>query len=216
MTRRPTLPAVLAGCALAFAACGDSLPTGTDSGDQLTNAEVQELLVELFDFLENIDLDFAGVQPRISDPRLFLSVAVPINDSYNATEPCDEGAGTSTVSATITGDVNEQTGEGNVSLDGTIDFNACRVVGEQATYTIDGDPELGITADFEFDGDDDLTVDIRFGGGIAFTTDDERAGTCAADVRVTLTASGTSFNVTSSGSICGVNAAGLDIEIEGT
>jgi len=207
MLRRFVLPAGLAGLALSFSACGSDLPTGTNSGDKLASAEVQDLVTALFDQIFSIDLNIPGLDTHLSNPALSLSaVGTPINDSYSSTDACEAG-GTSSVSATVTGNFDEQTGEGNAKIDGTLDFNQCGFTGEQASYTIDGDPEVGVTANLTVKPQT-ATLDFKIGGGIAFQTGDK------VDFSVTVTASATGGNVTASGTVCDVNASGLNINFE--
>ena len=210
LKRNLRLAPLLAAGGVFAAACGDSLPTGTNSGDQLDADEVQELVVELFDLLETIDVNIPGLQ--VTDPRLFLSRAgVPIDETFSDSDPCDAG-GTALVSGTAQGDVDDETGVGDVTIDATVDFTNCEVEGAEVTYTLQGDPELGIVAEFEL-GAESITLRIEVGGGFAFATDDEREGTCAVDFNVTITASETTFTETLTGSVCGVNASSLETEL---
>lgn len=212
MLRRLVVSAGLAGLALAFSACGSDLPTGTNSGDKLATAEVQDLVTALFDRIFSMDLTIPGLGTQLANPALSLStVATPINDSYSSTDACDVG-GTSSVSATVTGNYDEQTGEGNAKIEGTVDFNQCSFTGQQGTYIVDGDPEIGIAANLTIQPQS-ASLDFKLGGGIAFQAGD-KSGTCNVDFSVTVTASSTAANVTASGTVCGVNANGLNINIE--
>jgi hypothetical protein len=212
MLRRIGLPAGLAGLALAFSACGSDLPTGTNSGDKLASAEVQELVNEFFDLIFSMQLDIPGLNGQLTNPALSLStVSTPINDSYSSTDACESG-GTSSVSATVNGSYDDQAGTGNAKIEGTVDFSQCMFTGQQATYTIDGDPEIGVTADLTI-SQTSATLDFKLGGGFAFDAGD-KSGTCSVDFSVKVTATSTGGTVTASGNVCDINANGLNINFE--
>lgn len=202
-------PAALAILLMFAAACGDDLPTGENTGDQLTQAEVQGLVLALFDVVESIDVDIPGL--RVADPRLSFSAAagVPVNETFSGTDECALG-GTTSLSGTATGDVDTTANTGKVQLNGTLDFSNCGVPGETTTYTINGAPELGIAATFDFLGTQGIRLTINLGGGIAFATGNERSGTCAVDFKVVFNVTGVGFTETATGSVCGVNASGLE------
>lgn len=205
------IASVLLACSLTVVvACGSDLPTGSNSGDPLAQAEVQELLAEFFDIFEDIDTGIPGL--RITDPRLsFSSAGVPIDETFGGTDSCDLGGSTS-VSGTVTGDVDTVTSVGEAVLEATVDFTDCVVAGETTTFTIQGDPEIGVRAEFDFT-EDGLGIGIDVQGGFAFVTGDDRSGTCALDLNVTIGVSGLTFTESVSGSVCGVNASGLDTEL---
>lgn len=212
MLRRLGLPVGLAGLALAFSACGSSLPTGTNSGDALTTPETQELMNAFFDRVFSIDLTIPGLDSHMANPLLFLSTAasVPVSDSYSSTDACD-GGGTSPVSATASGTYDDQTGDADVKVEGSVGFNQCVFSGTQATYTINGDPSIGVTANFKI-RQQSATIDFKFSGGVAFQAND-KSGSCNVDLSVTLTLTSTGQNQTASGSVCGVNASDLNIDL---
>ena len=203
---------MLTAVALTMGACGDDLPTGNNSGDELEEAEVEALVVEFFDILEQIDVEIPGL--RLTDPRLFLSrtaVPVPVDETFSGSDPCDAGGDVS-YSGTAEGEVDDETNEGEVTVEATFEFDDCEIVGETVTYTVQGDPEIGVVADFEIT-EETVTVTLDAGGGFAFTTDDEREGTCSVDISVTLTVSGTTITETVSGTVCGVDASDFDTEL---
>ena len=212
MSVRRIFPAFVAGAALVIAACGDDgLPTGTNSGDQPTAQEVDELVAELFESLADL---FTGgfTSPSVAmpfAPGLSLSVAsVPIDETINESAACD-GGGTVSVSGSITGDVDEQAGEGDIHMDVTENVNNCLVVGETTTFTINTDPPIRMIGDFSV-SQTSISADFNIGGGFRFTTDDDRSGSCAIDIRVDLSITSQGIvNESVSGSVCNRNINSL-------
>ena len=90
-------------------------------------------------------------------------------------------------------------------------FNQCVFTGSQATYTINGDPSIGVTATFKIT-EQSATVDFKFSGGVSFLAND-KSGSCNVDLSVNVTLTSTGQNQTASGSVCGVNAGNLTIDL---
>lgn len=204
MSRSSRLPTIVAGLALLTAACGDG-PTAT-SGDPLSDAEVQELAQEIFADLGGLFPGAAAAQRTALLPEgLYLSVAapVPVNVTINESGPCG-GDGTATVSGSIQGSVDNETGAGNLEFDITQSFSGCVVVGELHTYTVSGEPNLRLTGDFQSDGENAFSGSFRFLGGFTFSVDDGREGTCGMDVTVTMNVTSTTVTGSASGRMCNV------------
>lgn len=202
--------ALLTGLAL-FAACGDDGPTGSNTGDELTQAETEELAADLFEVLgEVFTLGFgASEQPVLNLPNgISFSASSPaetINETFSSSDSCD-GGGTISVSGSVTGDVDDTTGEGNAELELTMNFTNCLVTGQTRQYTVSGDPNITMAGDFEFTQTSfSFTFQVR--GGFSFTTDDGRSGTCAVsiDVSGSFDQSTGSSSESVNGSMCGRN-----------
>jgi len=203
MHRSSRLPTAFAALALLTAACGDG-PTAT-SGDQLTEAEVMEIAQELFNGVGDM---VGGVGPQrsaILPAGLHLSIMapVPINITVDESGPCG-GDGTASVSGSVEGTIDDETGAGNIDFEVTQSATNCVIVGATHSYTVSGEPNIHLTGSFESDGNDTFSGEFNLVGGLTFEVDDGRAGTCGVDVTVTISATGTSFSGTASGTMCGV------------
>jgi hypothetical protein len=209
------LSGLLAGLALAAAACGgDSLPTGVNSGDQPSADEVDLLVSELFGDLEDLSTTFAASrQPTLQLPAgLSLSMAgVPIDETINESHPCN-GGGTVQVTGSVEGELDDETFEGAVDFDLEQSINSCVVVGETVTFTVSSEPDIGMTGTLEI-SETSFSLSFDIGGGLAFTTDDDRSGTCAIDMSLAVTATtdgeNTTVTATVSGEVCGRNVNDL-------
>jgi hypothetical protein len=204
MHRSSRLPTAFAALALLTAACGDG-PTAT-SGDPLTEAEVMEIAQDVFNgvgemFSGNIGPQRSAVLP--AGLHLSIMAPVPFNVTVNESGPC-EGGGTASVSGSIEGSFDDQTGAGDVGFDVTQDAENCVITGATHSYTVSGDPDLHLTGSFETDGGTTFSGSFSLVGGLSFEVNDGRTGTCGVDVTVTVSATGTSFSGTVSGTMCGV------------
>jgi hypothetical protein len=205
MHRSSRLPAALAAVALLTAACSDG-PTAT-SGDPLTEAEVQEIAQDIFAGIGGfLSGDFSAQRSALLPAGLNFSgaAAVPINVTIDESGPCG-GDGTASVSGSIQGSVDDETGAGNLEFDITENASDCVIVGATHTYTVSGEPSLHLTGDFESDGGTTFSGSFRLLGGLAFFVDDGRQGTCGIDVTVTINATQTTFSGNASGTMCGVS-----------
>jgi hypothetical protein len=204
MRRSFRISPLVAGLALSAAACGGG-PTET-SGDPLSEAEVAEVAAEIFSELGTYFSGDFSPQRRVLLPaglNLSLAASVPIDISIDESGPCG-GGGTASVSGSIEGEVDDETGAGSLQFDITQGFSGCEVVGELHTYTVSGQPNIHLTGDFESDGSESFSGTFSLQGGFAFTVDDGREGTCGIDVTATINVTGTSFSSTASGTVCGV------------
>jgi hypothetical protein len=203
MFRSFRLPAAFAALALLTAACGDG-PTST-SGDPLSEAEVQEIAGDIFEGVgEMISGSFSPQRSALLPAGLHLNIAapVPFDISIDESGPCG-GEGTASVTGSIQGSVDDETGAGNLEFDVTQNATNCVIVGATHSYTVSGEPNLHLTGSFESDGET-FGGSFSLVGGLAFTVDDGRGGTCGIDVTLTVNATQTSFSGTYSGTMCGV------------
>ena len=204
MHRSSRLPAAFAALALLTAACGDG-PTAT-SGDPLTEAEVMEIATDVFNGVgEMFSGGFGPQRSALLPAGLHLSIMapVPINITIDESGPCG-GDGTASVSGSIQGSIDNETGAGNLEFDVTQSATNCVIVGATHTYTVSGEPNIHLTGSFESDGGDTFSGSFSLVGGLTFAVEDGRSGTCGIDVTVTVSATETSFSGTASGTMCGV------------
>lgn len=152
-------PLVLAAMAFALAGCEDD-PLGVNSGDPLTESEMQAVFFAISDAFSN--LNFA---PAASGPA---RTTISVNESFSGTAPC--------------------------AVDGTMDANGCVVSTESRTVTLD-------------------VISGSETGGIAFTSSDGRAGSCAFDVQFSgsFSQSTESGSSSVSGTVCGTSDSGLRV-----
>lgn len=181
MSRASRFAAGFLVVALAFSACGDDGgPVGTNSGDPLTEAEANALFNQLFGM---------GFGEVASPPAMMAPAAEPIPETSTA---CPGGG-----SVTISGSVNA--GTNSASFDITETISGCIVTEGVVVFTVNGDPSIRITGDITIDqSTQDIEMDMTVRGGIRFSTDDDRDGSCAIDVSISLTSS----SVSASGQVC--------------
>ncbi len=187
---------------MAVAACGGDGPTGTNSGDELTQAEIQAVFNELGTAMASFGLG----EPPSAGPSASAG-SVPFEADFNQSAACTE-AGTVSLRGSVNGDFDDETNVGDMSMDLFLDFNACQFSSETTTFTVDGDPEIQFMADLAFTS---TTVSIEGfqQGGFRFSTSDGRAGSCAIDLTFSSSLNSETSEVSStvSGTVCGQSAA---------
>lgn len=204
------LACLAAGFALVFAACGEDTPTGTNSGDQLTEAEIQALFNELSGAFSETNVFSVSQGAPAAAPG--IAAAIDISQDLNVTVGCQAG-GSVGIDGSVDGSVDEQSGAGDVQVDFRYDITDCAVPTETTTFTVNGDPYIQFTGDFAF-SEGQFSVTATEQGGFRFEADDGRMGSCAIDL--TFSASYTqgstepsSLDASVSGTVCG--QAGSDL-----
>jgi hypothetical protein len=195
---------LLAGVTLLLMSCGD--PTGTTSGDELSDAEVQAILSELAGSLGGI----AGV-PALArhapDPlgALLQVRAVPVKADFDETAPCQEG--NIGIKGSVDGDVDQEAQTGSFSFRVTWTINDCVVTVQETDFTVNDDPPIVFDADFTLD-ENSLYTKGTEKGGFRFTGSDGRQGTCGINMsfEISVTLSGGAATSKTSGTVCGRNA----------
>jgi hypothetical protein len=195
--------------AFSVSACKDD-PTGT-TGDALSAAETAQMVSAIFFVLQELEIPLLDGPSATSGPA-----ATPYGDLYDDEVDveinCDE-VGAATMTGLITGDVDQEDGTADLDMDATMDFVNCMVFGEDVVLTLDGNPDVEISADIIIT-ESLITLSIDTEGSVAFTTSDDREGTCGVNLTISASASEAGGVVeTLSGSVCGVNASGLDISL---
>jgi len=192
------LPLTLVVCGLSVAACGDSTPTGTNSGDPLTNDEISAIFASPIGALIGEVLDFEGaaasLRAPVDDAAVSLSSAA---ETFSRTLTCTSGG-----SVSASGDVT--TSETSVSVDVTESINGCVVTAGTEQITVNGDPNVKIVATGTFTATGG-SVSVDIDGGIRYTSGN-RSGSCAVDVHLALALSTTGESETVTGTLCGVAA----------
>lgn len=206
-TRLFTVP-VLAASILAFSACGSDSPTG-NSGDALTAAEAEFLVSEFFNALELIQIPLLDTGPAAASGL----ARTPYGELYDpviaASGPC-AGGGLTSVNGAITGDVDETANTADITASATVDFTGCVVPGETISYTLNGNPDVGLTADIAIT-QTSISIDIGVDGAVSYETTDGRSGSCALDLTVAASQSALGFSQTLGGTACGASAGQFDI-----
>lgn len=205
MRRSFRLSSLFTAMALATAGCGSDGPT-ENSGDELTEAEMSEIATEMFAGMAGfMSGEFSARKSALLPEGLNLSInaSVPINVTIDESGPCG-GDGTFSVSGSVDGNVDDETGAGDIQLDITQGFTDCLIEGELHVYTVSGQPNLHMTGDFHSDGGDEFDATFALVGGFGFLVDDGREGTCGIDVTTTVSIIGTSVTATAQGTICGI------------
>lgn len=202
MRLRTTILSTFAlGLTLGVTACGSD-PLGVNAGDQLDAAEIQSVL-------DAMSAAFAGGStlsgPAAGSGPSSGPAAVPIDQSFDLSAACE--AGTVGLSGSVKGQVDDQTLEGTLSMQLTWRLNDCVVSSETTSFTVNHDPEIKFTGDFDF-SQDEISISGTEKGGFRFAATDGRTGSCAIDLTFSATynAAAQSATNTVSGTICGLSA----------
>ena len=127
-----------AASALMVAACGDD-GTGVTSGDELTSTEVAAVIATLGSAFESTGV---AVQAPGAAPSLG---AVSVNENFDVSFSCESG--TVELSGSMSGTVDDATGDTDVAMSATWDPHGCVVSDEVNTFTVDGAPQVTVTFD---------------------------------------------------------------------
>jgi hypothetical protein len=190
---------------IALAACGgDEAVLGVNSGDQLSDVEIQALFNALGTAIGGI-----GGSPHLvrspDGPMLASLGTISVNQSVNETAPCESG--TIGVRGRVEGTVDDETFESDLSMQLTLSFNTCGVTAETQTLTLSNPPGIAYDMDFTI-GQESFAASGSQIGGFEFTTGDGRVGSCAIDLTFDVSyTTGTTPSSTVSGEVCGRSAA---------
>lgn len=200
---------LVVGITFVLAACGGD-PTGTNSGDPLTNTEALAIFEALGATFGSISVGGAPPQPG-STTGAAPAAAGPIDESFEISVPCESG--TIQMSGSMSGTVDEQTLATNLTMDITWVPNACAITTGTTTFTISGDPEIRFQGDWAL-ADNLFSLSGTETGGFSFTSSDGRVGSCAIDIAFSssVNLSTTTEESTISGTICGLPASGFQAQ----
>jgi len=194
MRRASRLLTFLTLSTVAFTACSDS---GGSTGDALEQAEASAIFAQLF------AMGFGAVDQA---PSAWMASGgpqqAPFSETISATASCPAG-GSVSISGSVSGDIDESTGNGTVTLSMTESISGCKISHDGVTFTVDGDPNIAIDSDVTVSGGGEtLSGMFEMSGGFTYTASDGRAGGCGIDVSVNLS------TYSASGSVCGQSVTG--------
>lgn len=191
--RHVTLAAVVV-----LAACGDD----SVSPSTLTEAEAEELAGAIFSQSLGQALTIQPVPAQTSEGPS----AVTFSETVDVTAPCPMG-GQVSISGSIEGETDDQTGAGQIDFDMSVVHASCVVQGEQGTqFTLTGDPSLGFAFTMTTDGEQNASFSGSISGGIDWATEDKE-GTCSIGFDLSGESSPTGFSFQTAGTICGADVS---------
>ena len=197
-----------AGLIVAMAGCGsDANLVGVDSGDTLSDAEIQTLFNELGQAISSIGAAAQHVVSAQDGPMRAPSGTISVNQSIDETAACE--AGTLGVKGRVEGTVDDETFETDMTMDFTLNFNSCMVSNEAGSITLDNPPGIAYYLDMDM-GQEAYAISGSQKGGFSFTTSDDRMGSCSIDLTFDVSYdSGTGQSNVVSGTVCGRSAEGF-------
>ncbi|UCD24765.1 MAG: hypothetical protein JSW51_02270 [Gemmatimonadota bacterium] len=194
-----SLIVVMAGCG------GDGDLVGVDSGDPLSDAEIQTLFNELGSAIGSIGAAAQQVVSAQDGPMRAPAGTISVNQSIDESAACESG--TLGVKGKVEGTVDDETFETDMIIDFTLNFNSCMVSNETISITLDNPPGIAYYLDMDM-GQESYTISGSQKGGFSFTTSDDRMGSCAIDLTFDLSYdAGTGQSNVVSGTVCGRSAA---------
>ncbi len=200
---RHLLPALSLAAAASLAACGDNDPTGVQ-GDPLSQSEVQAVFATLTGAFSSLGSPSAspvmdGVVPQPS------AAPVDVAETFDLSIPCAVSGSMAAVGS-LSGVVDDETFDTDVSYALTITPAGCTVSSQETTVVVDGDPSITIMMDMVFD-ETSFLIDGSYRGGLAYTTNDGRAGSCGINLNFTISANPSTGASEQSvtGKVCGVS-----------
>lgn len=202
MSKLRTLLAVVV-LALGLSACGgDDDPLGVNSGDPLTQDEIQAVFFALSEVFASLN-DAPAAGPA--------RATVAVSETFSASAPCPNG-GTISANGSANGTVDDVTFELDLTYRLRLTPSGCVVETESAVVTLESSPYIQLDMDFLLT-ETLLEASGSQTGGIAFTSSDGRSGSCAFDVQFSTTANLDTQQGSSStsGTVCGVSASGLQV-----
>ncbi len=187
------------GLALTLSACGDD-PMGVNSGDELSDAEIQAIFNAFGGAFDDID-----ASASVAAPADGIQMAeIHVDQSVNVSAPCDLG-GEISLNGSVDGTVDDETFASDIEMEVGVQFDACAVASDQNTLTVDGDIQFDshvVLSETEFSADGSQV------GGFEFTTNDGRTGSCAIDIDFSASyTEGASAQSNVSGTVCGRSAS---------
>ncbi len=202
------ISSLAAGLIVTMAGCGgDANLVGVDSGDPLSDAEIQTLFNELGQAIGSIGASAHVVSAQDGPMRAAMGT-ISVNQSIDETAACE--AGTVGIKGQVEGTVDDETFETDMTMSITMSFNTCTVSTATGSLTLDNPPGIAYDMDIEI-GQESFSVSGSQKGGFSFTTSDDRMGSCAIDL--TFNASYNSVAGTQSstvtGTVCGRSAEGF-------
>jgi hypothetical protein len=182
-----------------LAACKDD-PVGVNSGDPLTEAEIQAFFYALSDAFSAFSTAPAAVGPA--------QATTSYDQSFDASAPCPT-SGTMAASVSVHATVTDAPSVVDANYQARVTPSHCVVPTEGGSITVDGSPYVQMALDFSIT-ETSISFEGTESGGIAFTSSDGRTGSCLFDVSFSGTATSTSGSSSVSGTVCGVSVNALE------
>ena len=175
-------------------------PVGTNSGDPLTEAEIQTFFYALSDAFSSFSAGPAAVGPA--------RATASYSESFNASAECPT-SGSMSASVSVNATVTDEPLLVNAKYRARVTPNLCVVPTESGSITVDGGPYIQMDVDLAIT---DTTVGFEgtYRGGIGFTSSDGRSGTCRFEVSFSGSASSTTASSSVSGTVCGVSVSATE------
>lgn len=192
MNRRPSRSA-LAGAALVLVmtACSAGSDATGPSDSELTEAEVSDVIVAVFESVNEAYSSVYGV-PAAAAP------AQPASQQFNTTVPCDAG-GSADVSVVISDNI-DFSGNGTFTVNETSTWSGCGVITSGRTLTLSGSLQAnGQWSYANYTPSGNFTW--HMGGTVNWVAGTAGAGSCPISIDVTVDPD--TYASTWSGSACG-------------
>ncbi len=194
-----SISGLVTGLALTLTACGGD-PMGVNSGDELTDTEIQAVFNAFGNAVGDLDASAHVVAPQDG----IQMADININRTVSVTAPCNVG-GEISLNGSVDGTVDDETFASDIEMGLDVEFDACGIESEQNTLSVDG--EIQFDAHFVI-SEGGFSTDGTQVGGFSFTTNDGRSGSCAIDIDFSASyAEGTSAQSSVSGTVCGRSAS---------
>jgi hypothetical protein len=188
-----------AGLALTLAACGDD-PVGVNSGDELSDAEIQAIFNAFGGAFSDVNAAAHVVAPADG----IQMADIHVDHSVDVSTACALG-GEIALNGSVNGTVNDETFASDLEMEVGVQFDACGIASDQNTLTVDGNIEFDshiVLSETEFSASGSQE------GGFEFTTNDGRSGSCAIDIDFSASyVEGTSAQSSVTGTVCGRSAS---------
>jgi len=193
---------VLVASMSALTACsGDDGPAGVNSGDALSEAEIQAVFFTLSEAFGSL-----AAAPAAAGPARATRA---VNESVTGEAPCAAG-GMISGAGSARGTLTDTPLAMDIRFQLRLTPSGCVVNTETATLTLESAPYIQLNMDFLLT-ETLIEVDGSYAGGIAFTSTDGRSGSCSFDVGfdVSVNLDDQSGGSSVTGSVCGVSVSGL-------
>lgn len=185
----PSLTALI----FVIAACGGDDATGP--GSTIDDAQASMLASHFV----NGAIDGLNAGPSGS---IALFAPVSVNQQYFHRVTCPL-FGRTEVSGSLTGSIDDETGDGSLWLQLHLTATDCRFDTQGGNLTVNGDPYISLTGTFTFLGGTAATQQtLRMGGAVRWDYESGGSGVCTFNLTINLATSG-SGTTTVSGTVCG-------------
>lgn len=122
--------------------------------------------------------------------------------AIDASSQCPQG-GSVSVAGLFAGTVDSETQTGTVALGIVVTADGCTFPADETVFTVDTNPDLELDGDFAWEAGQPVgDQTFSYAGGIAWTAEDGRSGSCTIDLQVRRGEDGT---LVESGSACGMS-----------